>query len=101
MWSASIAVLEISIASVVLPVPKSPVNHMPRPAATWSEIASQYSRTSRSTCGYVRCSDGTGSRSNETSRNAFGTRPATAAARLRASRCGRHEHGNARRVSSS
>ena len=32
--SACIAALEISIATVVLPVPTSPVNHMPRPAST-------------------------------------------------------------------
>ena len=61
----------------------------------------QYWRTSRSTSGCARWIEGSGSRSHETSRKAFGIRPATAAARLRACRIGRHEHGYARRFSSS
>ena len=50
-------------------------------------------RTSRTTCGCARWIDGSGSRSHETSRKALGIRPATAAARRRACRTGRHEHG--------
>ncbi len=37
VWSASMAALETSIASVVLPVPTLPVNHRPRPSASCSE----------------------------------------------------------------
>ena len=53
------------------------------------------------TSGCARWIEGSGSRSHETSRKALGIRPATAAARLRACRIGRHEHGYARRFSSS
>ena len=49
VWSASIAALETSMASVVLPVPTSPVNQMPRPAAIRSETMWTYERTSRTT----------------------------------------------------
>ena len=66
--SASIAALEISIASVVLPVPTSPVNQRPRPASSCSAIAPTYWRTSRTTCGFERSIERSGSRSKETSR---------------------------------
>jgi hypothetical protein len=66
--SASIADLETIIASVVLPVPTSPVNHRPRPASSCSRIARTYWRTSRTTCGFARSIEISGSRSNETSR---------------------------------
>ena len=51
-------------------------------------------RTSRISASFI---DATGSRSNDTPWKRFGSRPATAAARLRAIRAGRHEHGRARR----
>ena len=95
------AAFDTSIASVVLPVPTSPVNHRPRPSSSRSPIARTYARTSRISAGLRRSIEATGSRSNETSRNRFGSRPATAAARLRAIRAGRHEHGRARGPSSS
>jgi hypothetical protein len=96
--SASIAAFEISIASVVLPVPTPPTNQMPRPSSSRSRIDRTYVRTSRISDAFI---DAIGSRSNDTSRKRFGSRPATAAARLRAMRAGRHEHGRARRPSSS
>ena len=96
--SASIAALEISMASVVLPVPTPPTNQIPRPSSSRSSMLRTYVRTSRISAGFI---DTTGSRSNETPRNRFGSRPVTAAARLRAIRAGRHEHGRAVRPSSS
>jgi hypothetical protein len=57
-----------------------------------------YVRTSRSSVSFI---EATGSRSNDTPLKRFGSRPATAAARLRAIRAGRHEHGRALRVCSS
>src|SRR5690349_18347629 len=54
----------MSIASVVLPVPTSPVNQMPRPASKRSGSARTYWRTSRTTWGFARSIDsrGTGAR---------------------------------------
>ena len=66
--SACIAALEISIATVVLPVPTSPVNHMPRPASTCAATSPTYRRTSRTRCGFARSMLGSGSRSKDTSR---------------------------------
>ena len=62
------AALEISIASVVLPVPTSPVNQMPAPLSSCSAIVRAYWRTSRTTCGLERSIETSGSRSNATPR---------------------------------
>jgi hypothetical protein len=83
--------LEISIASVVLPVPTSPVNHMPRPASSCSATSRRTAHLAHDV--RVRALDrGRGSRSNETSRNARDP-PATRRGRLRAIRAGRHGTG--------
>jgi hypothetical protein len=96
--SASIAAFEINIASVVLPVPTPPTNQIPRPSSSRSAMCRTYARTSRSSASFI---EAMGSRSNETPRKRFGSRPATADARLRAILAGRHEHGRAVRPSSS
>ena len=66
------------------------MNQMPRPSSSRWSIERTYVRTSRISASFI---EATGSRSNDTSRKRFGSRPATAAARLRAIRAGRHEHG--------
>ena len=56
------------MASVVLPVPTSPVNQMPWPASRRSATLRTYWRTSRTTLWFARSIEISGSRSKDTSR---------------------------------
>ena len=87
MRPASTAAFETSIASVVLPVPTSPISHSPSPPSSRSPICSTNSLTASYTgaCARSRAMSETGGRSKLTPRYLRGIAEATPLARRRAS----------------
>jgi hypothetical protein len=91
------ASIVISIASVVLPVPRSPKKPNESPASRCESRSSQNRRTARTNVGSIRV---TGCRSNATPRYFFGICDASREVRARATRCARQRQGTAASSSS-
>src|SRR3954468_16452755 len=89
---ASRAMREISIASVVLPVPELPKNHIPRPASRFWSRSWQKSRTRLTTNPSIFV---TGGRSNETPRYFAGITESMPRRRAFATIRDRQSHGRA------